>query len=62
MFARGALSRRFPERHTTRTFEIPACGTVLITEWNEEISVFLGEKSVSMELCYWIISLFTPRR
>ena len=44
MFAWGALSKRFPERHTTRTFEISACGTALITERNEEISVFFGEK------------------
>lgn len=28
----GLLSKRFPELHTTRTFEIPACGAVLATE------------------------------
>ena len=28
----GLLSKRFPELHTTRTFEIPACGTMLATE------------------------------
>ncbi len=32
----GLLTKRFPERHTTRTFEIPACGTALATEGNEE--------------------------
>lgn len=34
----GLLSKWFPELHTTRTFEIPACGTALATEWNPEIS------------------------
>jgi spore maturation protein CgeB len=37
-FALGLLSKKFPEFHTTRTFEIPACGTCLITEENEEIN------------------------
>lgn len=41
--ALGLLSKIFPERHTTRTFEIPACGTVLITERNEETSRFYNE-------------------
>ncbi len=39
----GALSRWVPEKHTTRTFEIPACGTALITEHNEEIDQFFRE-------------------
>ncbi|KGE86610.1 CgeB family protein [Phaeodactylibacter xiamenensis] len=39
----GLLSKRFPEMHTTRTFEIPACGTALVTEYNEEIGQFFGE-------------------
>ena len=36
----GLLSKRFPEMHTTRTFEIPACGTVLATERTPETSQF----------------------
>lgn len=39
----GFLSKLFPERHTTRTFEIPACGTALITERNEETIKFFAE-------------------
>lgn len=41
-FALGLLSKKFPELHTTRTFEIPACGTCLITEENEEINSFFS--------------------
>lgn len=41
--ALGLLSKIFPELHTTRTFEIPACGTALITERNEETSRFYKE-------------------
>jgi spore maturation protein CgeB len=37
----GLVSKRFPELHTTRTFEIPACGTALATERNEETLFFL---------------------
>jgi hypothetical protein len=36
----GLLSKRFPELHTTRTFEIPACGAVLATERNRETEQF----------------------
>ena len=36
LFGLGLLSKRMPELHTTRTFEIPACGTALITEINSE--------------------------
>ncbi len=36
----GLLSKRFPELHTTRTFEIPACGTILATEANSETLSF----------------------
>lgn len=43
-FALGLLSKKFPELHTTRTFEIPACGTCLITEENEEINSFFSEE------------------
>lgn len=39
-FSLGHLSKRFPELHTTRTFEIPACGTALLTESNAETSSF----------------------
>lgn len=39
----GLLTRRFPELHTTRTFEIPACGTALATERNEETSNLFSE-------------------
>jgi len=40
----GLLAKKFPEKHTTRTFEIPACGTILATERNEETSSFLTEE------------------
>ena len=36
----GALSKWVPELHTTRTFEIPACGTALVTERNSETASF----------------------
>lgn len=39
-FSWGALSKWIPELHTTRTFEIPACGTALITERNRETELF----------------------
>lgn len=42
-FALGLLSKKFPEKHTTRTFEIPACGTCLVTEKNEEIDSFFND-------------------
>jgi hypothetical protein len=38
----GLLSKRFPELHTTRTFEIPACGAVLATESNAETEKFFN--------------------
>ncbi|TXK46972.1 glycosyltransferase family 1 protein [Pontibacter qinzhouensis] len=40
LFGFGALSKKFPELHTTRTFEIPACGTALLTEANFETNTF----------------------
>ncbi|WP_083634400.1 glycosyltransferase family protein [Saccharicrinis aurantiacus] len=40
LFSIGFLSKKFEELHTTRTFEIPACGTALITECNDEIANF----------------------
>lgn len=43
LFAWGAVSKWIPELHTTRTFEIPACGTALITERNPETNSFFTE-------------------
>ncbi|MEJ8756632.1 glycosyltransferase [Pontibacter sp. H259] len=40
----GLLSKWVPELHTTRTFEIPACGTALLTEANEETSRFFTDE------------------
>lgn len=45
-FSLGLLSKRFPELHTTRTFEIPACGTALITEKNEDTGSFYSDDEV----------------
>lgn len=42
-FSWGSLSKWIPELHTTRTFEIPACGTALITERNSETQLFFNE-------------------
>lgn len=42
----GLISNWVPEKHTTRTFEIPACGTLLITPRNEEIYGFFKENEV----------------
>lgn len=42
----GLLSKRFPELHTTRLFEIPACGTALVTERNQETTSFFTEEEV----------------
>ncbi len=42
----GLLARKFPEKHTTRTFEIPACYTALATERNDEILSFFSEEEV----------------
>lgn len=42
-FSWGALSKWIPELHTTRTFEIPACGTALITERNRETELFFND-------------------
>lgn len=39
----GLLSKKFPELHTTRTFEIPACGAILATESTVETSKFFGD-------------------
>jgi hypothetical protein len=45
-FSLGLVSKWIPEKHTTRTFEIPACGTALITERNEETSRFFRDDEV----------------
>lgn len=42
-FGLGLLSKQFPELHTTRTFEIPACGTALLTEKNIETQTFFKD-------------------
>ena len=42
-FGLGLVSKRFPEWHTTRTFEIPACGTALVTERNPETIQYFAE-------------------
>jgi len=55
----GLVTRRFAELHTTRSFEIPACGTALATEDNAEIRrvygdgdvVFFGDYSELTEKC-----------
>jgi hypothetical protein len=39
----GLLSKRFPELHTTRTFEIPACGALLATERTADTTRFFDE-------------------
>lgn len=46
LFGLGLISKTFPELHTTRTIEIPACGTALITEKNYETSQFYNETDV----------------
>lgn len=38
----GLLSKRFPELHTTRTFEIPACGAILATEETADTKRYFG--------------------
>jgi spore maturation protein CgeB len=42
----GLLSKKFPELHTTRLFEIPACGTALVTERNQETTALFSEDEV----------------
>lgn len=46
LFALGSVSKWIPEKHTTRTFEIPACGTALLTEKNDEIAGFYDDSEV----------------
>jgi spore maturation protein CgeB len=40
----GLLSKWIPEKHTTRTFEIPACATALITEENTDTTKFFNNE------------------
>ena len=42
----GFLSRLVPDRITTRTFEIPACGSLLVTERTDEIESVFSEDEV----------------
>jgi spore maturation protein CgeB len=42
----GLLSKWIPEKHTTRTFEIPACGTLLVSEKNDETVGFFNDNEV----------------
>jgi spore maturation protein CgeB len=42
----GLLSKKFPELHTTRLFEIPACGAALVTERNQETTGFFTNEEV----------------
>jgi spore maturation protein CgeB len=42
----GLLSKWIPELHTTRTFEIPACKTALVTEHNPEIGSIFSDDDV----------------
>lgn len=42
----GLLSKKFPELHTTRTIEIPACGTALATETNIEIEKIFDNNEI----------------
>lgn len=46
LFALGSISKWIPEKHTTRTFEIPACKTALLTEKNEELLSFFDNSEV----------------
>lgn len=45
-FSLGFLSRLAPDRITTRTFEIPACGSLLVTERTDEIESVFSEDEV----------------
>ena len=61
----GLVSKRFPELHTTRTFEIPACGAVLATERTSDTAGFFFDDEVIFftdyaELGERISALFAP--
>lgn len=60
----GLVTKRFPELHTTRTFEMPACGTALATESNLETTRYFDDSSAIFfrdfeELAQKIRDLFT---
>ncbi|QDV69512.1 hypothetical protein Poly24_32280 [Rosistilla carotiformis] len=62
----GLLSKRFPELHTTRTLEIPACGTVVATERNiETTQIFSPNEALFFEnyddLACQVVSLLGAR-
>lgn len=42
----GLMSKTFPELHTTRTMEIPACGTILATQKTSETARFFQDNEV----------------
>lgn len=46
LFAWGSVSKWIPEKHTTRTFEIPAIKTALLTEYNDELAGFFTNNEV----------------
>lgn len=48
----GLISKRFPELHTTRTFEMPACGTILATERTTETEQFFNPNEVIFFDCH----------
>lgn len=62
----GFLSKIIPELHTTRTLEIPACGTALATERNEETQNLFNEDDVLFysnhdELLYKIDNVYNDK-
>lgn len=62
----GLLSRLIPELHTTRTLEIPACGTALVTERNQETQNLFNEDDVLFysdleELLYKIDNVYNDK-
>jgi spore maturation protein CgeB len=57
----GLLTQRFPELHTTRTFEIPACATAIATPmtaetrsvFDESQAIFFNDyKELAMRILY----------
>lgn len=45
-FALGSVSKWIPEKHTTRNFEIPACGTVMLCEPTEDLKKYFSADEV----------------